>query len=361
MHKKFLLATLEQARLGQGHCAPNPCVGAVAVQNGTIIAQACHRGAGTPHAEQLLLSQIPPKMPGVSLYISLEPCNHWGRTPPCVDAIIQYGVEEVVFAYLDPNPVVAKNNSTEKLRAHGIKVTHYPVDEITEFYKSYTYWTLTQKPRVTVKIAQTLNGKIGRTIGERVILSNALCGEFTHRMRAAADVILTTARTVQLDNPKMNVRIGQEEQAKPVAIIDRQLSLDKNSQIFSTAAHCYVYHSNEREVSYPNSTLHFIPSKDGSMNLSAIISHLGELGFHDVWVEAGGALFTALHQEGLVHRTYLYIVPSILEHNAVSAYQQSGIFNRAHTISWHAMGDNMIACLDWREDKMNTGSNEVAL
>lgn len=351
MHKKFLLAALDQARLGQGHCAPNPCVGAVAVQNETIIAQACHSGAGTPHAEQLLLTQIPPKMPGVTLYISLEPCNHWGRTPPCVDAIINHGVEEVVFAYLDPNPVVAKNNSSDKLRAHGIKVTYYPVDEITDFYKSYSHWTLTKMPRVTVKIAQTLNGKIGRAVGERIILSNTQCEEFTHQMRAATDVILTTARTIQLDNPKMNVRLGQQEHAKPVAIIDRQLGLNQQSIIFSTAAHCHVYHCNEQEISYPaNSTLHLMPMKNGAMDLDAVICHLGELGYHDVWVEAGGALFSALHQEKLVHRTYLYIVPSILEHDAISAYQQSGIFDREHTISWHAMGDNMIACLDWQED-----------
>ncbi|MGL5741995.1 MAG: bifunctional diaminohydroxyphosphoribosylaminopyrimidine deaminase/5-amino-6-(5-phosphoribosylamino)uracil reductase RibD [Legionella sp.] len=350
MHKKFLLAALEQARFGQGHCAPNPCVGAVAVQNGNIIAQACHRGAGSPHAEQLLLTQIPPKTPWVSLYISLEPCNHWGRTPPCVDAIINHGIEEVIFAYLDPNPVVAKNNSSEKLRAHGIKVTHYPVDEINKFYKSYTYWTLTKRPRVTVKIAQTLNGKIGRAVGERVILSNALCGELTHQMRAASDVILTTARTVQLDNPKMNVRLGQKQQTKPVAIIDRQLSLNQDTLIFSTAAHCHVYHCTEQKGTYPNSTFHSMPMKHGGMDLDEVIRHLGELGYHDVWVEAGGALFSALHHEKLVHQTYLYIVPTSLEHTAVSAYQQSGIFDRAHTVSWHAMGDNMVACVDWLED-----------
>lgn len=350
MHKKFLLAALEQARFGQGHCAPNPCVGAVAVQNGTIIAQACHRGAGTPHAEQLVLTQFPPNTPGISLYITLEPCNHWGRTPPCVDAIINHGVEEIIFAYSDPNPVVAKNNSSEKLREHGINVTHYPIEKITEFYKSYTYWTLTRKPRVTVKIAQTLNGKVGRAIGERVILSNSLCEQFTHQRRAATDVILTTARTVRLDNPKMNVRLGLKTQAKPVAIIDRQLSLDKEAAIFSTAAHCHIYHGEEREVSYSNSTFYLMPTQDGAMNLSAVIRHLGELGYHDVWVEAGAALFNTLHQEGLVHRTYLYIVPTSLENNAISAYQQSGIFDRAHTVSWHAMGDNMVACLDWQED-----------
>lgn len=349
MHKKFLLATLEQARLGQGFCAPNPCVGAVAVQNEKIIAQTCHQGAGTPHAEQLLLAQIPPKTPGISLYISLEPCNHWGRTPPCVDVIIQHGgVEEVIFAYRDPNPVVAKNNSSEILRKHGIKVTHYPVEEITEFYKSYTYWVLAKKPRVTVKLAQTLNGKIGRASGERVILSNALCGEFTHEMRAAADVILTSARTIHLDNPQLNARVGDNVQSKPVAIIDRLLTLNNNATIFTTASHCHIYHCHEEEKPYSNSSFYFMPMKNGTMDLGAVIEHLGGLGYHDVWVEAGGAVFDTLHQEGLVHRTYLYLVPTSLEQQAISAYQQNGIFDRAHTVSWRAMGDNMIVCIDWQ-------------
>jgi diaminohydroxyphosphoribosylaminopyrimidine deaminase/5-amino-6-(5-phosphoribosylamino)uracil reductase len=350
MHEKFLLTALEQARLGRGLCAPNPSVGAVAVQNGHIIAQAFHQGAGTPHAEQLLLAQIPPKMPGVSLYITLEPCNHWGKTPPCVDAIVEYGVEEVFFAYLDPNPLVAQNDSSAKLRAHGVKVTHLPLEEINEFYKSYAYWTKTHKPRVTVKMAQSLDGKIGQSEGERLILSNSLCAQFTHEMRAATDVILTTARTIQLDNPKMNVRVNNTEQTKPVAIIDRHLSLNSQATIFSTASHCHIFHHDMKSVSYSNSSFYSMPLKNGTMDLTAIISCLGELGYHDVWVEAGGALFSALHQEALVHRTYLYIVPISLGQKAISAYQKHGLFERAHTVSWHAMGDNMIACLDWQED-----------
>ncbi|MFT4059744.1 MAG: bifunctional diaminohydroxyphosphoribosylaminopyrimidine deaminase/5-amino-6-(5-phosphoribosylamino)uracil reductase RibD [Legionella sp.] len=350
MHKKFLLAALEQARLGQGFCAPNPCVGAIAVQNGNIIAQTYHRGAGTPHAEQLLLTQIRPKMPGVSLYISLEPCNHWGRTPPCVDAIIAHGgIEQVIFAYADPNPIVAKNNSSEKLCAHGIKVIYYPVEEITAFYTSYTYWIKNKKPRVTVKIAQAFDGRIGNATGERIILSNSLCEELTHQQRAATDIILTSARTIHLDNPRMNVRLGDKEYAKPVAIIDRQLTLNKEAQIFTTAAYCHIYHCDEREVSYANSRLHLMPAKNGAMDLSAVIRHLGALGYHDVWVEAGGAIFSTLHQEGLVHRTYVYLVPTSLRANAISAYQQNGIFDRPHTVSWHARGNNMVACIDWQE------------
>jgi diaminohydroxyphosphoribosylaminopyrimidine deaminase/5-amino-6-(5-phosphoribosylamino)uracil reductase len=353
MHKKFLLAALDQARLGKGGCAPNPAVGAVAVRNGIILARSYHKGAGTPHAEPLVLAQIPPKTLGVSLYVSLEPCNHWGRTPPCVDAIIQHGVEEVIFAYADPNPIVSKNNTSNILRAQGIKTTHVPVKEITEFYKSYTHWTLTHEPRVTVKIAQTLNGKIGLSEGERVVLSNSLCEHFTHKQRAATDVILTTAKTIQHDNPKMNVRLSTEEQSKPLAIIDSNLSLDKAAAIFSTTTHCHIFYCNKynkHNSFYPNSTLHLIPKSDRMMNLKEVIKQLGALGYHDVWVEAGGTLFSALHKQGLVHRTYLYIVPRLLEEHAISAYQQSGMFDKAHTISWLSMGDNMIACLDWFEE-----------
>lgn len=350
MHDKFLLAALEQANLGRGLCAPNPSVGAVAVQKGTIIAQACHRGAGTPHAEQLLLAQLTPGMPGVSLYITLEPCNHWGKTPPCVEAIINYGIEEVYFAYLDPNPLVAKNNSSAQLRARGIKVTHIPLKVINEFYKSYHHWTITHKPRVTVKIAQTLDGKIGVAEGSRTLLSNSLCSHFTHEMRAASDIILTTARTINHDNPQMNVRLNDRVESKPVAIIDRNLSLNSRLVIFSTASHCHIYHHETKNVCYPNSSFYQMPLNEGYMDLNAVLTHIGESGYHDVWVEAGGALFSALHQQRLVHRTYLYIVPVCLGEKAVAAYQHGDLFDREHTVSWHAMGNNMIACIDWQED-----------
>lgn len=351
MHEPFLLAALDQARLGQGHCAPNPSVGAVAVQNGKIIAQACHRGAGTPHAEHLLLAQFPPQTPGVGLYITLEPCNHWGRTPPCVEAIINHGIEEVIFSYLDPNPLVVKNHSSINLQKRGIKVVHVLLPEIDEFYKSYTHWMLTKKPRVTVKMAHSLDGKIAGPNGERLHLSNNLCNEFTQKMRSTTDVILTSARTVALDNPKMNARVNAHIQSKQVAIIDSDLSLDHDSQIFSTASHCHIFHRKDSTPNYPNSTFYSMPEKNGKIDLAAVMKRLGELGYHDVWVEAGGNLFSALHQEQLVHRTYLYIVPTSLGQNAISAYQQVGVFDRKHTVSWLAMGNNMIACMDWQEDE----------
>jgi diaminohydroxyphosphoribosylaminopyrimidine deaminase / 5-amino-6-(5-phosphoribosylamino)uracil reductase len=353
MHEQFLLAALEQARLGLGQCAPNPSVGAVAVQNGTIIAQAYHKGAGTLHAEQLLLAQLSPKMLGVSIYITLEPCNHWGKTPPCVDALIDYGVERVFFSYFDPNPIVAKNDSSQQLRKCGIEVTHIPLKEVDLFYKSYSKWIHTGKPLITVKMAQSLDGKIGVTSGDRLILSNELCHQFTHEKRLLTDVILTTAKTIQTDKPKLNVRLNGKELAKPVAIIDSHLTLDKDASIFSTASHCHIYHNEAvtpPQEKVPNCSYHPLPMKGTGLDLNTLISHLGELGYHDVWVEAGGALFSSLHQEQLVDKTYLYIVPTCLGNDTVSAYQADELFTYKHTISWHVMGNNMILCMDRQGD-----------
>ncbi len=349
MHKQFLLAALDQAWLGRGICAPNPSVGAIAVHNEKIIAQSWHRGAGTPHAEQLLLEQLPKNISGVTLYVTLEPCNHWGKTPPCVDAIIEYGVQRVVYAYRDPNPLIITNNTPILLEKSGIEVLHYPLAEVDAFYQSYHYWTTTQKPWVTVKMAQTMDGKIAAAQGKRVALSNASCAGFTHQNRLHSDVILTTARTINQDNPLLNVRLPDGEVAKPLAIIDSRGTLNQGAKVLATAKHCHIYHDEQHPIDMPlpNCSYHAMPTSRGQLDLDAVIRHLGSLGYHDVWVEAGGILFTALHQARLVNKTYVYITPNVLGKEAISAYQHADIFNQASNITWQAMGNNVIASFDW--------------
>jgi diaminohydroxyphosphoribosylaminopyrimidine deaminase/5-amino-6-(5-phosphoribosylamino)uracil reductase len=349
MHKQFLLAALEQALPGRGICAPNPCVGAVAVQHGKIIAQSWHRGAGTSHAEVLLLDSLPEKSSDVTLYVTLEPCNHWGRTPPCVDAIIRYGIKRVVYAYSDPNPVVSRNNTPALLKKAGIDVLHYPLPEIDQFYQSYRHWVLEHKPWVTAKIAQTFDGKIGVATGAREILSNSLCAGFTHKNRLNSDVILTTARTVNADDPLLNVRLPDRECVRPIAIIDSKLTMNPGARVLTQGAHCHVYHEAGYSVKKPhaNCSYHPIPVHNHRLDLSAVIQHLGDLGYHDVWVEAGGELFNSLHQAGLVNRTYVYLVPKVSGENAVSAWGNANIFNRPHSVFWQAMEDNMIARFEW--------------
>lgn len=352
MHEQFLLAALNQACLGRGLCAPNPSVGAVAVHNGQIIAQTWHHGAGTPHAERLLLEQLPKNIKNISditLYVTLEPCNHWGKTPPCVDAIVSFGIKKVVYAYRDPNPIIVANNTPRLLREHGIDILHYPLPEIDSFYQSYRYWTLTKKPWVSIKMAQTMDGKIAGKNGVRISLSNELCAQFTHKKRLQSDVILTTARTVNIDNPLLNARLPDGHVAKPIAIIDNRCTLNPAATIFTTAKHCHIYSAEHKstQMAYQNSTHHVVPSTDGFLDLESVILHLGQLGYHDVWIEAGGTLFSSLHLARLINRTYLYIVPAVLGGAAMSAYHHIDMFNQACNVSWQSMGDNMMAILDW--------------
>ncbi len=348
MHKQFLLAALDQAWLGRGVCAPNPSVGAVAVHNQQIIAQSWHRGAGTPHAEQLLLEQLPNDLSGVTLYVTLEPCNHWGKTPPCVDAIIKYGIQRVVYAYSDPNPIIIANKTPMLLQQRGIEVLHYPIPEIDAFYQSYRHWTVTKKPWVTVKMAQTMDGKIAGAESKPVLISNTLCSEYTHKNRLYSDVILTTARTVNQDNPLLNARLSDKQVAKPVAIIDRRGILDPKARLLTTAKHCHIYHNGTLAIDlHPNCSYHPIPAGEDDLELESVIRHLGGLGYHDIWVEAGGRLFEALHRARLVNKTYVYIAPIILGNQATLAYQHTDIFSGATKITWQAMGDNVIASFDW--------------
>ncbi len=361
MHKQFLLAALQQAWLGRGVCAPNPSVGAVAVKDGKIIAQAWHRGAGTPHAEQLVLAQLPKDVSGITLYVTLEPCNHWGKTAPCVDAIIARGIQHVVYAYCDPNPVVIANNTPDLLKGAGVEVSHYPLLEVDAFYQSYRHWTLTRKPWVTVKIAQSFDGKIAGVGGTRVTLSNSLCAAFTHQKRLHSDVILTTARTINQDDPLLNVRLPDVVASKPVAIIDSRRTLNLQAQVLTMARHCHVFHDEQYQSgeAHPACSYHALPAIEGLLDLEGVIRHLGELGYHDVWVEAGASLFSALHRAGLVDKTYIYLAPMMLGETAVSLYQHTDIFKQPYTLNWEQMDNNMIASLDWQRHTQENACSPV--
>ena len=350
MHKEYLLSALEQANLGRGMCAPNPSVGAVAVQHGRIIAEAWHPGAGLPHAEQILLTRIPPSCQDVTLYVTLEPCNHWGRTPPCVDAIIAHKIKRVVYAYADPNPIVAVNHSPKILAEHGIEVLHYPLPEIDCFYQSYHYWLQHHKPWVTVKIAQTLDGHIAGASGTRTLISNAVCADFTHQKRKDSDVILTTSRTILQDDPQFTARLaGQNPIAKPIAVLDTHLHIQHEVQALSLAKQGIIYYDGTRIPTYqhPGCTYYPLPVQNGRLDLNAVLSHLGNLGYHDLWVEAGSQLFTAFHQAGVVNRTHIYIAPQLLGKTGLPLYANMNSFAKAQTTTWQVMDDNVMLTIDW--------------
>ncbi len=320
------------------------------MQNNQIIAQAFHQGAGTTHAEVLLFEKIPANVTDITLYVTLEPCNHWGKTPPCVDAIIRQGITTVVYGHQDPNPQVKENNTPQLLRAAGITVIYHPLSQIQDFYRSYDHWVLTHKPWVQAKIAQSLDGKIAGEGGKRMAISNELCATFTHEQRRYTDVILTTAKkTINQDDPLLNARINHETFSKPLAILDRQGLLNPKARALQEAKHCYVYYDQNlpAKASQGNLSYHPLPTLNGQLDLQALLSHLGAQGFHDVWVEAGASLFNALHRLDLVDRTYIYIAPKLLGSLGLPAYQQLDFFARAQHIYFQNQNDNSIATIEW--------------
>lgn len=351
MHDIFMLAALEQAQLRRGFCSPNPAVGAVAVVHHRIVAAATHQGAGTAHAELLLLEQLKGIEAPITLYVTLEPCNHWGQTPPCVDAIIARGITKVVYAHSDPNPLVSQNNTSALLQEQGIEVLHYPLAKITRFYQSYNYWMRYKRPWITVKIAQSLDGKIAQANGQPVAISNKQCANFTHEHRRQADIILTTAKTIMTDDPLFTARTRGKVFHKTLAIIDAQLSLTANSRAIKNAQHCHLFHSQDCTPSerIPNCSYHPIPSDAQGLDLDTLLSAIGRLGYHDVWVEAGGRLFNALHRNALVHRTYMYIAPVVLGDQAMSTFPGNERWDIDANVNWKSMGNNLIGRFDWTE------------
>ena len=352
MHHFFLLAALKQAWLGRGQCSPNPSVGAVAVKDNKIIAQAWHHAAGSAHAESAALAQLAKNIPGITLYVTLEPCNHWGRTPPCTNTILAHGIEKVIYGYKDPNPIVQTNNTDEILKAQGVDVESLPIPEINDFYQSYQYWSQTKLPWVTVKLAQSLDGMIALENNLRCQISNQNCSEFTHQQRKYTDIILTTARTIQQDDPWLNVRLDGVITSKPLAVLNRNLELNQQHRALQRADTVLHYHDqkNIAPVNFSSQHIfHGVPCSENHLELTSIIRNLGLRGYHDVWVEAGAKLFRALHEQELVNRTYLYLAAKCLGDKSVPAYGAKNFFQTPHKIQWHPMADNMILQLDWEK------------
>ncbi|MCX7115945.1 MAG: bifunctional diaminohydroxyphosphoribosylaminopyrimidine deaminase/5-amino-6-(5-phosphoribosylamino)uracil reductase RibD [Gammaproteobacteria bacterium] len=348
-HEHFLKIALEKAWLGRGLCAPNPSVGAVAVRGDHILSEGWHQGPGTPHAEVMALSQLPPDLSDVTLYVTLEPCNHWGRTPPCTDVIESYGVKRVVYGFQDPNPIVANNQTPQLLKERGVEVIYCPLPEMTAFYESYAYWLRTKRPWVSVKMAQSLDGKIADAEKKPLKISNDACAEFTHFQRLHTDVILTTAKTILADKPLLNARIKGKTVAKTLAIVDRQLSLPDDLDVFQMMKQAYVFYDKTLAEPVLKANCEYIKTQTAASGLSIedILTFLGTKGMHDVWVEAGSQLCHTLHVLGLVQRTYLYVAPVVLGQDAYSLYQDKTVFQRQHSVSWRVLDDDAVLTIDW--------------
>ena len=353
MDATFLHQAFELARKWQGRCAPNPSVGAVIVKEGKVIARGWHQGPGTDHAEVMALKAVSSDdLEGASIYVTLEPCSHWGRTPPCVSAISQSALKRVVYAEKDVNPVVNGSGENELIRA-GFEVRHLPTPEIHQFYEPYRYWHRTGLPWVQAKIALSLDGKISGPQGKPTqITGNGLKAK-THQARLESDAILTTAQTVVLDDPQLNARLNGESITRPVYVLDRLGKMPLTARLWSTASRIVIFHGSHAHpdrleaLSQRGALLVEVSEVDGQLNLEEVIGRCGKDGVHRLWVEAGGRLFESLVSEGRVQQGWIYLGAKWIG-NGVSAFGgQVNWFDGAKSVHWSGSDNDGLCEVSW--------------
>ncbi len=329
-HRFYLLRALELAKSRRGYCAPNPAVGALIVKEGGILAEGVHPGCGEPHAEVMAFKALHngAQAAGATMYISLEPCAHQGRTPPCTEAILAAGIQRVVYAYRDPNPVVAGRGHAE-LKAAGLEVLAVPLPEIDEFYQSYTFWLHTQKPWLRAKLAMSLDGKIAGPGGQRVTITGPKLKEHTYRCRRHSDAILTSATTIRNDDPFLDIRLENVIENKRLYILDRRLQILQTAAIWQNTQPITVFYS-----ALYSDKLSDMPQRQGidyiaiseqndQLNLTEVLVQMGSDGVHDCWVEAGGKLLSSLLSANLVQELQLITAPIWLGSSAQSAFDDN--------------------------------------
>ena len=314
---RYLRRTLALAKRAHGRTSPNPMVGAVVVNDGEIVGEGFHPKAGQPHAEVFALRAAGARAVGATLYVSLEPCAHYGKTPPCADAVAQSGVRRVVFASLDLDPRVA-GQGLEKLRRAGIEVDYGALtEEEQHLNEAYRHWQRTQMPFVTLKLAASLDGKIATRTGESQWITGEAARRDVHRLRATQDAILTTARTVLADDPALTARIPRGHDPRRV-VVDARACTPPDARVYAPAERPPLLATT---VSDPAQLAPFrergvevltLPAEDGHVDLACLMAALGEREILSLMVEAGGAFAAALLTADLVHKVRWYLAPILI-------------------------------------------------
>ncbi|MCL4427403.1 MAG: bifunctional diaminohydroxyphosphoribosylaminopyrimidine deaminase/5-amino-6-(5-phosphoribosylamino)uracil reductase RibD [Deltaproteobacteria bacterium] len=345
--KYFILKTLELAKKAEGLTSPNPMVGALVVKDGVIVGEGWHEKAGQPHAEVAALRNAGEKAKDATIYVSLEPCSHFGKTPPCVCKIKESGIKRVVAAVKDPNPLVS-GRGFNYLRDSGIEVTYGILEEKAKrlnevFFKNI----ISGLPFITIKEAVTLDGNIGyKNCKEKTYLSSGKSLEYTHYLRFINDAIMVSAKTVVQDDPMLDVRksrggIKNKFLTKrwTKIILDSGLIIPIDSKVFSSYGDVLIFTSSDydREKDKKKKLLkekgaiiidvYYNNIKDKMfLNLQEIFRRCGKLKITSILVEAGPELFSSLILEKSYDKLIFNLTPDILgSKNGIDLFKPLGL------------------------------------
>jgi diaminohydroxyphosphoribosylaminopyrimidine deaminase / 5-amino-6-(5-phosphoribosylamino)uracil reductase len=332
----FMRRALVLAEQHRGRTAPNPIVGCVIVgKTGDVIAEGAHERAGTRHAEIVALDQIGGRAPSATMYVTLEPCTHHGRTPPCAPAVIAAGVARVVIGSVDP--IAGHGGGIAQLEHAGIAVGRALVAECDEANRPFFTHARLGRPAFTLKAAITLDGKIATRSGESQWITGDAARDDVHRMRDTHDAVMVGIGTVLADDPKLTARLPNARD--PIRIVvDSKLRTPPKAKLLAKGARVIVATCAKGAVKTAE-VWHFKPTKAGRVPLDQLAARLGKEGITSVLVEGGGELHAALLDAELADQLAIYIAPIVVGGPAPSWVGGAGIGELARAPRFELVGD----------------------
>ena len=331
---RFMAAALALGRRGLGRTAPNPSVGALVVRDGVVVGRGCTADGGRPHGETIALAEAGAKANGATLYVTLEPCSHHGRTPPCCEAIVAAGIDRLVYAIDDPNPAVAGRGAAF-CRAHGLEVCGgVGASEASRDHRGHILRMTAARPAVTLKLAETADGFVaGSTHDTRLAITGVAANGLVHVMRAMHDAIMVGIGTALADDPLMTVRLPGLT-AKPLRVVlDGHLRMSPHSRLLLTAGDTPVLVLTSAAARAARGgvltgiagvSVEAVPTAaGGGLDLACVLRHLADRGITRVFSEGGPRVGSALIAQGLADDVILFQAQKPLGHEGVQTMAPS--------------------------------------
>ena len=338
---RFMRRALELARRGEGRVHPNPMVGALLVRRGRILAEGAHEFFGGPHAERNALKDIRSVPPDATLYVTLEPCDHFGKTPPCSVEMIRRGVRQVVVAMKDPNPLVA-GRGLRRLKKSGVAVRVGVLEkEAKELNRYYIHWVQNKTPYVTAKIGQSLDGKIATRTGQSRWITGEASRKRAHQIRKSSDAVLVGVNTLLKDDPLLTVRLPGAKAQPLKVILDTSLKTPPGASIFSkrSPAQTLIFTSprvsKHRIRQMEKKALVVVVPQTGSgmLDWRAILRSLGARGVTHLLIEGGGEVLGSAFSKKIVNEAYFFTSPRVIGGRAaVGSVGGEGVARLEHSV-----------------------------
>ncbi|MBW1840019.1 MAG: bifunctional diaminohydroxyphosphoribosylaminopyrimidine deaminase/5-amino-6-(5-phosphoribosylamino)uracil reductase RibD [Deltaproteobacteria bacterium] len=321
MFERYMKMAIAQAKKAIGRVSPNPMVGAVIVKKGEIVGLGYHHRAGSPHAEINALRKAGKKAKNAELYVNLEPCCHYGRTPPCVDAIIESGIKQVIIGMKDPNPLVCGKGAAQ-LRAVGIAThTGFLEEECGKLNEIYIKYITRKVPFVILKVASSLDGKIATKSGDSRGISNNESLHCVHRLRDQCDAIMVGIGTIQADDPLLTTRLKGKAGKDPIrVIVDSSLKISSGARVFNVRSNAGVIFATTRRAARRKKErleelgvrVVTVGSAGGKVDLKRLMIALGKFEITSLLIEGGTEITTSALKGGIVDKILFFYAPKIL-------------------------------------------------